>query len=471
MTENLSKDGVQSRQAVFVRCCLKEVFNMKKKLAIILAALMIGSFAACNTQNTQTETNTAKTVNVQDVNNTQETAVSENTSSHTNISKNTAAVLTENTQNSTVSDESSETSANNSGKLDTDGLFSDRDLEQTADTSNAVTITAKDDQTQTITEEGVYIITGSANNFTVKVEADKQSKIQLVLDGLNVTNSDFPVIYIVSADKCFITTTDTANSLSVTGTFKADSDTNTDAVIYSKDDLVFNGTGSLDIVSSSGNGISGKDDIKFTGGTFNIQSAKDSIEANDSILIYDGTFNITSAKDGLHSENNDDDSVGYIYILNGSFSVNAAGDAIQATTVCQIDGGTFSLTASECIESTYLQINGGSFDINATDDGINCSSKSNSLGTPTLEITGGNLNITMSGNDVDCIDSNGNIVVSGGTVNVTYPAQGPSEAFDCDGTATYTGGTIIINGTQVDSIPQSMMGGGRNGMNRNFGRW
>ena len=69
----------------------------------------------------------------------------------------------------------------------------------------------------------------------------------------------------------------------------------------------------------------------------------------------------------------------------------------------------------------------------------------------------------MSGNDVDGIDSNGNIIVSGGTININYPAQAPSESFDCDGTATYTGGTIIINGTQVDSIPQSMMGGGRGG--------
>ena len=74
----------------------------------------------------------------------------------------------------------------------------------------------------------------------------------------------------------------------------------------------------------------------------------------------------------------------------------------------------------------------------------------------------------MSGNDVDCIDSNGNIIVSGGTVSVNYPTQGPSESFDCDGTATYTGGTIIINGTQVDSIPQSMMGG-RGGMGGRFG--
>ncbi|MBQ6907578.1 MAG: carbohydrate-binding domain-containing protein, partial [Clostridia bacterium] len=35
------------------------------------------------------------------------------------------------------------------------------------------------------------------------------------------------------------------STLSVTGTFTADGDTNTDAVIFSKDDLVLNGTGPI----------------------------------------------------------------------------------------------------------------------------------------------------------------------------------------------------------------------------------
>ena len=42
-------------------------------------------------------------------------------------------------------------------------------------------------------------------------------------------------------------------------------------------------------------------------------------------------------------------------------------------------------------------------------------------------------------------------------------------SFDYDGTAQYNGGTIIINGTQVNSIPQSMMGGGMRGGMGNMG--
>ncbi len=361
-------------------------------------------------------------------------------------------------QNSVVS------TADDAGELDTTNLFTERDLTQTADLTGAKTITAADNKTETITTEGVYVIKGSAKNFTVKVEADSSAKVQLVLDGLTVENDSTPVIYVVSADKCFVTTASgSTNSLSVTGSYTSDGDTNTDAVIFSKDDLVLNGTGTLNITSSEGNGISGKDDLKITGGTYVIESAKDSIEANDSIAVYDGTFTIRSSKDGLHSENNDDDTTGYIYIKDGTFNITASGDALQATTLLLIDGGTIDANSSEGLESTYIRISGGTVNINASDDGINASTKSSHYSTPTVEFTGGNVTVTMSGSDVDCIDSNGNIIVSGGTINVNYPQQGPSEPFDCDGTATYTGGTIIINGTQVDSIPQSTMGGGGRG--------
>lgn len=473
---------------------------LNKKVAIIISALTLCAFAGCSSQGTVTDTSSTQSAAVGTSSTAGQTSssaeasdstsyqgfknkgsgtqLSEATNEQTTNSQDAASTrqsstAAQQTENSSQAAEASATNtyvANTSGKLDTSDLFSDRDLAQTADTSSAVTITAKDNTTETITEEGVYILTGTASNFTVRIETDKESKVQLVLDGLNVTNSDFPVIYVVSADKCFITTTSSENTLSVTGTFTSDGDTNTDAVIFSKDDLVFNGTGTLNISSAAANGISGKDDVKFTGGTYNIQSAKDSIEANDSILVYDGTFNITSSKDGLHSEDSDDDTTGYIYIQNGTFNITASSDAIQATTVCQIDGGTFDLTASEGIEATYIQINGGNITISASDDGINGAQKSKSIGTPTIEFNGGYIKVTVGQGDTDGIDCNGNIVVNGGTIDVTAQMS----SFDYDGTAQYNGGTIIVNGTQVDSIPQSMMGGGRGGMggmNGGMGRW
>ena len=342
-----------------------------------------------------------------------------------------------------------------SSALDTSDIFSKRDLSQTADLTDAQTVTVADNKTITVTEEGVYVIKGSAKNCTITVNADSSAKVQLVLDGVSITNDDFPAIYIISADKCFITTTDSTNTLAVTGEFRTDGDTGTDAVIFSKDDLVLNGVGTLNITSAYANGISGKDDLKFTGGTYNITTAKDSIEANDSISICGGSFTINSKKDALHCENDDDGSVGWIYISDGEFNITASSDGIRATTILQTDGGTFNIKASEGLEASYVQINGGRITISASDDGINATRKSTAITTPTVEINGGEIAITMGQGDTDGVDSNGNIYVNGGTISVTG-----NSAFDYDGAGEINGGTVIVNGSQVTTLPNQMIGGG-----------
>ena len=119
----------------------------------------------------------------------------------------------------------------------------------------------------------------------------------------------------------------------------------------------------------------------------------------------------------------------------------------------QIDAGTIEIDANEGIEGTYIQINDGTVSITATDDGINAGQKSD-LYTPTIEINGGTLTVVMGQGDTDAIDSNGVIIVNGGTIDITAQS-----AFDYDQSAQYNGGTIIINGTQVDEITNQMMGG------------
>ncbi len=293
--------------------------------------------------------------------------------------------------------------------------------------------------------------------MTITVNAGDEDKVQLVLDGVGITNSSKPAVYVVNADKVFVTTASgSTNSLSVTGSFTADGTTNTDAVIFSKDDLVINGLGTLNIRSSN-NGITSKDDLKVTGGTLHITCSADALEANDSIAIAGGSISINTGKDGLHAENDEDNTVGTIYICGCSLDITAGSDGIQATTVVQIDNGNISISASEGIEGTYVQINGGTINISASDDGINASNKSNAVSTA-IEINGGDITVNMGQGDTDGIDSNGNLYVKGGTLNIN--AQSP---FDFDGQSSYTGGTIIVNGTETNTITNQMMGGGMRG--------
>ena len=352
-------------------------------------------------------------------------------------------------------------SSSGSALLDAGELFTSRDLEQSADLSEAQTLTVSDGQQITISSEGVYVLRGSAKNATVIVDADSSAKVQLVLDGLSITNDDFPCIYVKSADKVFLTTL-SDSSLSVTGTFVSDGDTNTDAVIFSKDDLTLNGTGTL-TVSSTDNGVSSKDDLKVTGGSYVISASSKCLEGKDSICIAGGDFSLTAGSDGLHAENDEDESLGYVYIGGGSFSVSANDDGIHGTAFVQIDGGSLQIAAAEGIEGSFVQINDGTISIQSWDDGINAANKSGAYPV-CVEINGGDITIAMSAGDTDGIDANGSIAVNGGSISITG-----SSGFDYDGTAQLNGGTVVVNGQTLTSIPNQMMGGGFGGMGGQMG--
>ncbi|MBR5336462.1 MAG: carbohydrate-binding domain-containing protein [Lachnospiraceae bacterium] len=334
-------------------------------------------------------------------------------------------------------------------------LFTSRDLEQAADLSQAKEITVSSGGSVSITEAGTYVLSGNAENASVVVEAGDDDKVQLVLKDLKITNTHQACILVENADKVFITSAEGSdNSLTVSGKFTDDND----AVIFSKDDLVLNGLGKV-TVSSTKDGIRSNDDLKATGGTWIITAEDTAIKAHEGIYACSGVYELTAGSDGLHAENNDDDTKGDIIIKGGNYSIKAGDDGIHGTTGVTVDGGCLTITAGEGIEATQVLINDGVLDITASDDGINAGQKSKSMDVK-IEIGGGDITVVMGSGDTDGIDSNGDLIITGGTINVT--AQSP---FDYDGNCTHTGGKIIVNGTETDTITNQMMGGhgGRGG--------
>ena len=423
--------------------------KMKKIIALVLASLLVimGLIGCSSKAKEEKEPTESKVETVAETEDASEEETGEETDEASEETKEETVVEEVKTDLMTITANVSST-----GVIDATDLFTERDLTQEADLSNAETIAVKDGEDISITKEGVYVLSGNASNVTVKVEVQDTEKVQIVLDGVSITNDDFPAIYVVNGDKVFVTTTDSENNLSVTGTFVADGETNTDAVIFSRDDVIINGLGSLNITSSE-NGITSKDDLKITGGTLTIECESDALEANESILVADGIINVSTNKDGLHAENADDNTTGYIYICGGTFNIDAYDDAIHGTTVVQIDGGEFDLAATEAIEGTYLQFNGGNLNIYSYDDAINASYKSYEY-TPTVEVNDGRITISMAQGDTDAVDSNSDLYINGGTLDIT--AQSP---FDYDGYAEYNGGTIIVNGVETNAITNQMMGG------------
>lgn len=297
------------------------------------------------------------------------------------------------------------------------------------DESSAEVITLTGNSgTVTIDRKGTYVITGSSSDGMIIVDVSKEDDVHLILRDVSLTSRTSAAIYVLSADEVYITL-EGENELANGGTFEAIDENDIDAVIFSKDNLVINGDGTLAVNSPAGHGIAGKDDMVISGGTIGITAAEDGINTNDSFLI-----------------------------TNADITVSAGDDAVHTDGLLQINGGTLDLTGAEGLEGTYIIINDGDITIEASDDGINAAQKSEDF-FPTVEINGGEIAITMGPGDTDGIDSNGNLFINGGTVSIS----GQSSC-DYDGTAELNGGTLIINGQQADSIPNQMMGG-RGGMN------
>lgn len=410
-----------------------------KKIRMMILSLLISlSFAGCTAAQDNKE-----------ISATTQTTISGTAPAKTSTTGNSGA------QSTTENSSANILSTAEGSVLDTTEFFSDRDLEQKADLTAAKKVQLESNKDVTLNQEGVYVLSGKVENVTVTVEAAEDAKVQIVLDGVSITNEDSPAIYVKSADKVFVTSTDSKNNMEVSGSFAADGDTNLDAVIFSKADLTLNGVGTLEIISNEGNGIASKDDLKVTGGVYTIRSSADGMEANDSIRIYDGDITIESDKDALHSENDEDKALGYIYIRNGKLNITASDDAIHANSIVQIDGGAINIkTCAEGIEGTYVQINGGEIDIYAKDDGINAAPKSNY--DVLIELNGGTIHISMGSGDTDAVDSNGDITVNGGTIDIEA-----NSAFDSDGTAKLNGGDVTVNGEKITQITQSQMGRGK----------
>lgn len=349
---------------------------------------------------------------------------------------------------------------------DSKDMFTDNDLNGDYDTSSATKITlsgssatvsgsgaAASGSVIKITSAGVYSVSGSLNDGYIFVDATSDDKIWLVLNNVSISNNDFCALYVKQTDKLFVTLVG-QNTLKTTGSFVQIDDNNVDAAIFSKDDLTFNGSGSLTVTDNYGHGIVCNDDLVFSSGSYTITASSHSIKANDSVRIADGEFDLTAGKDGIHVDNSDDALLGYIYIADGSFTVECDGDALDSSSSIQIAGGTFdfkcgggssnsstsgggmwgSWTSSSDVSAKGIKANssiivyGGEIDINSADDAVHSNGD--------LQIDGGTF-VVSSGDDGFHADDV--LLISGGTINIKKSYEGIEGS-----SITISGGKITL---------------------------
>ena len=372
--------------------------------------------------------------------------------------------------------ESSTTTSSSVTETDTSDMFSDRDKEVGYDESESLTISLVDnssscesdavsitENTITIKDEGTYILSGSLSDGMVIVEAEDADKVQIVLNGVSISNDQSAALYVRSADKVFVTTAfGTENTLEHNGSsYTAIDENNIDAAIFSKSDLTLNGEGTLTVTAQEGHGIVSKDDLVLTSGTYVITSASHGLSGKDSVRIANGSYTIVSGKDGIHAQNKDDSSSGFVYLAGGTYTISAGDDGIHAASNVTISDGKIDITQSyEGIEGLSIDIAGGEISVLASDDGINAAGGNDSSSSSEgfqggddqfastegayIQISGGVLHVNASG---DGIDSNGDITVSGGETYVSGPTNDGNGSLDYNGSAQITGGIFAASGS------------------------
>jgi len=397
--------------------------NRKKETGAVVSLLLASSlaFGGCGTAVTS-----SSSVN----------AESASTESTGETSADNAAATSESTDSENAMESASDINFDlelTESTIDTE--FTDREKSGSCKVSEAVKITLNkttatvsgsgakaDGSTITITEEGVYIVSGTLEDGQIIVDASDSDKVQIVLDGVNINCETNAAIYVREADKVFITLAEnSSNTLGGGNEYTQIDDNTVDGVIFSKSDLVCNGTGSLTIEADYKHGIVSKDDLVITGGTYKITAADNGITAKDQLKILDGSFDIDAANSAVKAKNADNAELGNIYIAGGIFTIEAEQDGFHATGSIVVDDGTITVNSgddgfhaeldtiirggtilveksNEGLEGKRVVVNGGDITVNASDDGINAANSGDD-GANAANSGDGGVNAANSGDD------------------------------------------------------------------------
>lgn len=278
-----------------------------------------------------------------------------------------------------------------------------------------------------IGQSGEYILSGIFPEGCIKVDAGKKAKVQIVLNGVSVSCNDGPSILVEKADNVTLTLVkDKENIISCGEEFsKKSKKEKYEGAICSKKELTINGEGSLEINGYGKHGIDCKDDLIISGGNISVNARKDAIHVKKDVSFSGAALTVNTGDDGITA--------------GGSITIN--------------DGVINAEDCYEGMEGSIINVYGGKIYINTRDDGMNAREEGGDLSPDcSINIAGGDITIVNSdASDADGLDSNGDIVITGGRLFISLPNKGTNNAIDygseCGGICTISGGTVIACGS------------------------
>lgn len=294
--------------------------------------------------------------------------------------------------------------------------------------AKAVTVTASEvkngskeiavTESTEITSGGKYILSGHAKEAQIHVKVSGKESVVLALNGLEISNSEGPAIYVENAGSTTIYLCEGTENVIVSGNETEIRSENivseaTGGAILLKDDATICGAGSLTVKGYINNGIHCSNNLFIEEGNLDVTALNNGIKGNDSLNI-----------DG------------------GSISVLCAGHGLKSDLTAKISDGEVTVSKSyEGLSAQEIIIDGGKLNITAGDDGINASTDTTEK--PTLTVNGGTIYVNASG---DGLDSNGSIEINGGTIIVDGPSNNGNGALDSESGIKLNGGTLLAIG-------------------------
>lgn len=266
----------------------------------------------------------------------------------------------------------------------------------------AVTVSGADvTVASTLLEEVTYKISGTTTDGNLKIYSD--FKLILVLNEVQITNTDGPAINIQSGKKTTLMLNGT-NKLTDGAVYQDFGTEDMKATLFSEGQIIFGGTGLLEVYSINRHAICSDDYVVINGGTINITAAgKDGIHAKDYVECNQGALSIKCTSDGI------DCSAGHIAINGGTITIKSGDEGI----VTSLDT---LITPELATIIPYITINGGTIDIE-TDSirGHGIQSAQN------ITINDGTITILTKSSKSDGIHCSAvdSIIINGGTIDIS----------------------------------------------------
>ena len=227
--------------------------------------------------------------------------------------------------------------------------------------------------TVTITKAGTYVISGNVTEGNTIVNTTDKGTVRLILNNASISNTTTAPIKVLDAKKVILTLADNTTN-TITDSSRLSTEEDYSAAIYSKEDLIINGNGTLNVNAGYRNGIKSTDDCIIVSGTLNITSTEDGIIGKDLCGIVAGDININAGSDGIKSTYDTDTTKGNVIIEGGNITIKASNDGIQAENILVINDGTINIktnngaadTTQTHTDNMYMGRGGFGFNNNKT---------------------------------------------------------------------------------------------------------